>query len=533
MFVGLIVKVELHIIFLAVLFLTGCFNVQLSRETTYRVELPSFSLGVAMPASANIPVDQIKVTRLILPDFLNKLPLDFSLYSDFRWIEAFQIEPENALLQEDAILKIHLGSRDEPDSSLFLFYVSGSGYLSLISVRNVGDEASTNFPTRTFGTFLLGENRRIKASREETVVLGFADIAEGSAPLTVKFTAVGVGGKAPYKFFWAFGDGNGGFGEEVIHTYKSPAEYVVTLKAQDPSGNVIDGFAPIISVLKDDTELRSCQVEYVPVDSKYSRTLRFFPTIFGVKRGGHNNSSLAGGYAKNTFVYEWAFGDGSFSVEPTPTHSYSKGSIYSAKLKVKTQSGKSLEKKFTVDLREIGLTANHPYGIVPHKVVFSLKCSDLSQLFEIYIDFGDGSSGTFAMRPDITPIITHTYSEVGTFRVSGRVSADASDVSNEKSWRETNELYILVFPNPNPSVRNLSSSFARIGEELKLFGSDFGPMMEERSLVMLGGGVKAKILEWHDREIRFQVPEEAKSGEVYVRRHNYQSNRVYLTILDG
>ena len=53
--------------------------------------------------------------------------------------------------------------------------------------------------------------------------------------LSFSFNATVKGGKAPYTFSWDFGDGMGGTGKDVVHTYMSPGAYNVTLTVTDIS----------------------------------------------------------------------------------------------------------------------------------------------------------------------------------------------------------------------------------------------------------------------------------------------------------
>jgi PKD domain/L,D-transpeptidase catalytic domain/Putative peptidoglycan binding domain len=59
-----------------------------------------------------------------------------------------------------------------------------------------------------------------------------ASAVSGAAPLAVTFTAQGD----PAGYSWDFGDGSGGEGATVAHTYSEPGVYRVTLTATSPTG---------------------------------------------------------------------------------------------------------------------------------------------------------------------------------------------------------------------------------------------------------------------------------------------------------
>ncbi len=59
----------------------------------------------------------------------------------------------------------------------------------------------------------------------------------GPAPLQVALISNVTGGVGPYSYSWAFGDGQGGYGANVSHTYSRPGIYQVTLVVVDSIGD--------------------------------------------------------------------------------------------------------------------------------------------------------------------------------------------------------------------------------------------------------------------------------------------------------
>ncbi len=57
--------------------------------------------------------------------------------------------------------------------------------------------------------------------------------AQGTAPLTVSFSALASGGQGSYTFAWTFGDGESGFGQSVSHNYTAAGTYQIQVVVSD------------------------------------------------------------------------------------------------------------------------------------------------------------------------------------------------------------------------------------------------------------------------------------------------------------
>ena len=105
-------------------------------------------------------------------------------------------------------------------------YVQGI-YTATAEARDpYGDRAFESFAVSTFGP--LG-------------VVGGPSVTQGSPPLAVTFTALGLGGNGPpYTYHWSFGDGNVSTNATVVHSYANVGVYSATLTVTDRGGASIN-----------------------------------------------------------------------------------------------------------------------------------------------------------------------------------------------------------------------------------------------------------------------------------------------------
>jgi len=139
---------------------------------------------------------------------------------------------------------------------------------------------------------------------------------------------------------WAFGDGTGGTGKIVNHTYPSPGNYVVSLKVTDSDGeerryNII---SKTIIVTANQPPIAS--FTYYPENPVVNRTIAF----------DASNSTDPGGTIEN---YEWDFGDGEKAEGKIVTHSYSSAGNYTVRLAVADNEGAT---NSTAQVIRVGVT---------------------------------------------------------------------------------------------------------------------------------------------------------------------------------
>jgi PKD repeat protein len=102
-------------------------------------------------------------------------------------------------------------------------------------------------------TVLVTEPLGVKASAHRSVAIDAelgAPVLQGPSTAatgaTLSFSAVAVGGSAPYSFRWSFGDGATGTGPSMVHAYSSSGTYRVTVTVTDAAGETANASFPIV-----------------------------------------------------------------------------------------------------------------------------------------------------------------------------------------------------------------------------------------------------------------------------------------------
>lgn len=242
----------------------------------------------------------------------------------------------------------------------------------------------------------------------------------GPAPLIVNFTANPQYGEAPYTYQWRFGNGATSNETSPSYEYVTPGTYNVSLTITDNGGRVAT----------------SPSLRIVVSMSLELKTSISAPTTTGpapLMVAFHSAVENATG----TIVYNWTFGDGTYSGEEEPMHTYSVPGIYQVHLNVSDSSAKtarSNDLEITV-LSEVGMvvtiTQSASTGSAPLTVDFSCTVTNGSSPYFYRWNFGDGSIST-SKDP------THSFDDTGTFKVRLTVTDSASRVSI------SNELTVVV-----------------------------------------------------------------------------------------
>jgi len=143
-----------------------------------------------------------------------------------------------------------------------------------------------------------------------------ADPRTGQAPLIVRFTDTSTG--VPTSWLWNFGDGETSTEQNPVHTYKTPGTYSVALTVNNQFGSgqkvekdyVAVGTVPV------------AQFAAIPSEGESPLSVQF--------------NDLSGG---NPSAFSWDFGDGSWSTERNPTHTYTRPGTYTVTLAVSNPFG--------------------------------------------------------------------------------------------------------------------------------------------------------------------------------------------------
>jgi tripartite motif-containing protein 71 len=134
----------------------------------------------------------------------------------------------------------------------------------------------------------------------------------------------------------------------------------------------------------------------------------------------------------NATAWNWNFGDGTYSTEQNPVHTYSKVGKYNVNLTVENAAGSNSKSKLinlnAVILKAPGaaFSASPTSGKAPLKVTFTDKSTGKPTSWNW--NFGDGNSST-----EQNPV--HTYSKVGLYTVKLTVkNADGSGKTSKSKY---------------------------------------------------------------------------------------------------
>ncbi len=142
----------------------------------------------------------------------------------------------------------------------------------------------------------------------------------------VVLSATLSGGVAPATFDWTFGDGAGGAGSPVNHTWATPGTYAATVNASDALGGTASAAVPIVVAPLPGATATLCAGAVCGSSATPSAgtAVQFSARV--------TNGSPA-------FTYSWVFGDGASSHAPAPLHAYATSGSYSYELWVNDSAG--------------------------------------------------------------------------------------------------------------------------------------------------------------------------------------------------
>ncbi len=165
----------------------------------------------------------------------------------------------------------------------------------------------------------------------------------GVAPLAVSFDArASIDDKPIASYSWDFGDGTSGSSATPGHTYAAPGVYTVILTVTDTEG----------------VQSRRHKTIYV-TDGSPVALIDAFPTAgpppLEVSFDGGRSFDTDGGAIT---AYHWDFGDGQTSTEIAPTHLYSTNGVFTIRLTVTDNTGRSAQTD-----RQVFVSAGSTYGL--------------------------------------------------------------------------------------------------------------------------------------------------------------------------
>ncbi|MDQ1274796.1 MAG: hypothetical protein QG610_368, partial [Euryarchaeota archaeon] len=249
-----------------------------------------------------------------------------------------------------------------------------------------------------------------------------SNLTSGYAPLSVQFTDLSQNADG---WKWDFGDGSSSTRQNQVHTYSRAGNYNVTLTANNTNGT----------------------------DSKFATVTVLAQPVFSVSTISGKTPlsvSFTDQSTGSPGSWNWTFGDGIYSTEKNPVHTYKKSGRYSITLTLNETGNRTAVTKsnyITVsngfEAPVAAFSASPSSGKVPLTVSFTDQStgSPTSRKW----NFGDDTRST-AENP------VHTYGEAGLYTVTLTVSNEYGSNTLTKSR------YIIVSNALNGPVTSFSAS---------------------------------------------------------------------------
>ncbi|MCI4365421.1 MAG: PKD domain-containing protein [Thermoplasmata archaeon] len=234
----------------------------------------------------------------------------------------------------------------------------------------------------------------------------------GTAPLSVNFTAEGQGGLSPYSFRWVYGDGTTGTGPAPTHLYRVAGNYTARVWINDSAGgSAARAFSVSVHPSLGDPNLTA--------SISASKTLGVAPltVLFtGTEQGG----------VIPPYNFSWDFADGARGFGPGVSHTFRTAGPFKVNLLVRDNASNGAPANVTVDVVEPLAVVAHagPNPTVPSVAVgFNASVTGGLAPFAFLWDFGDTTLGTNVSNP------SHIYTVAGNYTATLVVT----DALNERA----------------------------------------------------------------------------------------------------
>jgi PKD repeat protein len=365
------------------------------------VEFTSTSLGVVTSYNWSFPGGSPSSSNQPMPTVTYNSPGSF----DVRLIVGNAIGFDTLLLEDFIVVTNDVTSNFTADvdgstvdllnnssgATEFLWLIDGSSFTSEDLTYTFDDDG--DFLVQLIASGECGSDTSSQVIHISTEpIAGFAsNVVSGCQPLTVEF--INTSSTNVTAFAWVFEGGTPSTSSEEspVVVYNQPGIYDVQLTVWSAGGMDVLLITEMI------------EVSPQPVAS--------FTTVqSGLDLEFINNSQFAN-------EYFWEFGDGNFSTEMNPTHTYADFGTYTIELVVENSCGTDT---MSVQLQLSGapvpvFTANQTHGCVPMEVQFIDMSQNSPEFWEW--SFPGGTPDTSNLQ---NPLIV--YSEPGIYPVTLRVS---------------------------------------------------------------------------------------------------------------
>ena len=270
------------------------------------------------------------------------------------------------------------------------YFSDGTTVDSLHAVKTFAREGLYTVKlVNNFGSCSDSLTRSLTVVKRPSLSFVASKTASCKAPLTVSF-ANGTSGATTYH--WDFGDGATSAAAQPMHTYTQLGNYTVTLIATNSNGC-------------SDTLVKE---QYIKIQ-KPGITINNLPRTGCTPQTITPTATVQA--AEAITGYRWNFGDGTFSTEATPSHTYTKAGNYHVTLTITTASG-CTDSLVLTDAVRIGDKPKADFTVAPAEV-----CADYPMAFTdkstgkvdqwLWL-FGDNQSST-------EPNPTHIFDGIGKF----------------------------------------------------------------------------------------------------------------------
>ncbi len=289
----------------------------------------------------------------------------------------------------------------------------GTGF-SNKAVDKDGDGISDSAYTNITGSIYSDYLPLVTSSNPTVPTANFSsNVTSGNVPFNVLFTDTSTG--SPTAWSWNFGDGGSATTQNPTHNYSTAGNYTVTLTVSNSAGN--------------NTITKSNYITAVSTTGT-KPVLNYW----GSPRSG--TAPLTVTFKDNSTgsptAWNWSFGDGTYSTEKNPKHTYTAAGSYTISLTASNAAGSSTSTKskyITVtgnasQTPVAAFSASPTSGNSPLNVTF--KDSSTGSPTAWSWNFGDGTSST-SQNP------VHTYSAAGNYTVALTASNAAGSNTTTKS----------------------------------------------------------------------------------------------------
>jgi len=305
-------------------------------------------------------------------------------------------------------LNIHFTNESEGDITDY-FWDFGDGYYAYeenpVHVYDYPDYYSVSLSVYDQTSGCIDEFNKVVVVYDSTAALCHAEYENHNENLNVYFTNKSTGDISDY--FWSFGDGYYSYEANPTHTYTSPDYYEVGLSVYDETSGCLDDYYNVVVVI--DTSGPNCQAGF----DFYSENTNVSFT-----------NSSTGDF---TDVF-WDFGDGYYSSENNPVHSYSDPGYYDVWLTIYDQASGCLDdqENVIVVVDTTATVCKAEFSSYTNDLTVNFDNSSVGTFTDYFWDFGDGYYAFDANT-------SHTYTSSGYYEVSLTVYDETSGCLDDYS----------------------------------------------------------------------------------------------------